>query len=98
MIHEGEDFERSIFNRGLEMLHISVRESCEFHFGRGSYFQEGIGISGSDISSIAGQLIESVVVREILKTYFVSVDDAPSHERQIVRNMISSELVRMENI
>ena len=88
MILEGEDFERSIFNRGLEMLHISVRESCEFHFGRGSYFQEGIGISGSDISS---------VVREILKTYFVSADDAPSHECQIVRNMISDELVRMEN-
>jgi hypothetical protein len=89
MIHQGEDFERSIFNRGLEMLQYSVRESCEFHFGRGSYFQEGIGISGSDISS---------VVREILKTYFKSVDDAPSHERQIVRNMISSELRRMENI
>jgi len=85
MILEGEDFERSIFNRGSEMLHHGVREYCEFYFGD---LEEGMGLSSSDIGS---------VVRAILETYFVNADDAPAHEGQILRNMISDELVRMEN-
>lgn len=86
MILEGEDFERSIFNRGLEMLHHGVREYCEFNFAH--CVKEGIGISSGDIN---------VVIHAILETYFVLADDAPDHERKIVRNMISDELVRMEN-
>ena len=86
MILEGEDFERSIFNRGLELLHVYVREHCEYNFAH--CVKEGIGISSGDIN---------VVVHAILETYFVLADDAPDHERKIVRNMISDELVRMEN-
>ena len=86
MILEGEDFERSIFNRGLEMLHHGVREYCEFNFAH--CVKEGIGISSGDISS---------VVNRILELYFVNVEDAPAHECQTLRSIISDELVRMEN-
>ena len=85
MIQQYEDFERSIFNKGLEVLHMHVKESALWSFFD---WEEGFGIGSSDINAC---------VREILKCYFKSADDAPDHEFNIVRKMVSTELVLMEN-
>ena len=86
MILEDEDCESSLVKRVLEMLKHCVSGYCEFNFAH--CVKEGIGISSGDIN---------VVIHAILETYFELADDAPDHERKIVRNMISDDLVRMEN-